>query len=414
MDFITQEYLPSSEDCLYLNVYTPNVKPPSPMAVMLFIHGGGFKSGSGNDDYYGPDFLMKYGIVLVTINYRLDALGFLNLGFKEVPGNAGMKDQVAALRWVQRNIAQFGGDPDNVTIFGTTAGAISCLLHALSPMSRGLFRRVIAMSGTPLFDISVEFESVRRGFNLGKVLGYETQNATALFGFLQKVPAYRLVNTRPYTIIAELYINNLVKMYQFTPVAQEDFGQERFLIEDPIDSLLEGNINDVDIMIGYSNEEGLSFVFYFEQYLINVYNRFPELLCPRRFLYYLSPVAYLPSSDAIKDYYFGKRPISISTMKEFVKFQSDNYKYQSLRYMRDVSVAYANRKFLYRFSGVSERNVYSRDALKYGLIGAGQRDIEMYLLYANIYKNLTITTKSESYRIIEQLTTLFTNYAKSG
>lgn len=101
-------------------------------------------------------------------------------------------------------------------------------------------------------------------------------------------------------------------------------------------------------------------------------------------------------------------------MKEFVKFQSDTYKYQSLRYMRDVSVAYAKRKFLYRFSGVSERNVYSRDALRYGLIGAGQRDIEMYLLYANIYKNLTITTKSESYRIIEQLTTLFTNYAKTG
>ncbi|XP_039755238.1 venom carboxylesterase-6-like [Pararge aegeria] len=411
IDNLNQEILFSSEDCLYLNVYTPNVKPESPMAVMVYIHGGGFQTGSGNDDKFGPDLLIPQNVVLVTMNYRLDAIGFLSLGSKEVPGNAGMKDQVAALKWVQRNIANFGGNPKKVTIFGNTAGGICCLLHCISRMSKGLFHRAIAMSGVPLLDIGVEFESARRGLTLGKIMGFETENTTALFKFLQNVPASKLLNTRPHVIIAEEYINNLVKMYQFGPVAEKDFGQERFLTEAPITSLLKGNVNDVDIMIGYSNNEGLSAISYFEEYLLDVYNRYPELLNPRRFLYYVSANVYLPVSDAIKDFYFGNKPINLNTMKEFVKLQSDTYKYQSLRYMRDISLAYARKKFLYRFSGVSERNVYSRDKLNYGLTGVGQRDIEMYLFYANMY-NLPIIKNSESFRIIQQITTLFANYAK--
>nr|XP_034829470.1 esterase FE4-like [Maniola hyperantus] len=413
IDFYTGELVPSSEDCLYLNVYTPNVMPTSPLAVMVYIHGGGFQSGSGNDDYLGPDFFMSLNVVLVTMNYRLDALGFLSLGSKEIPGNAGMKDQVAALKWVQRNIAQFGGNPHKVTIFGTTAGANSCLLHAISPMSKGLFHRVIAISGVPLIDFGVEFESARRGFTLGKIMGYETKNSTALFKFFKNVAAYRLVDTRPYTIIAEIYINNRAKMFQFGPVVEQDFGQERFLIEDSVEATINGNVNDVDIMIGYSNAEALSGVSYYEEYLIDVYNRFPELFNPRRFLYYISAVEYLPLSDAIVDYYFGEKPVSISTMKEFVTYLSDTFKYQSLRQISDVYYSFRKRKYLYRFSGVTERNVYSRDGLKYGLKGAGRNDIEMYLFQANKL-NLPVITNSKSYRIIKQITTLFANYAKFG
>lgn len=89
-----------SEDCLYLNVYTPSLEPTKLLPVMFWIHGGGFSSGSGNSHIYGPDFLVNQNVVLVTINYRLEALGFLCLDTKDVPGNAGMKDQVAGLRWV--------------------------------------------------------------------------------------------------------------------------------------------------------------------------------------------------------------------------------------------------------------------------------------------------------------------------
>lgn len=137
-----------SEDCLYLNVYTPSILPLILLPVMIFIHGGSFKSGSGNEEIYGPDFLVKNEVILVTINYRLGVFGFLSLQSKNIPGNAGMKDQVAALKWVKSNIENFGGDPNNITIFGESAGAASVSFHLISPLTKGLFKRAIIQSGS--------------------------------------------------------------------------------------------------------------------------------------------------------------------------------------------------------------------------------------------------------------------------
>lgn len=107
---------------------------------MFWIHGGGFTSGSGNSDIYGPHYLIAEDVVVVTINYRLGVLGFLSLDDPklEVPGNAGLKDQVMALKWVQKNIRNFGGDPNNVTIFGESAGGSSVHFLLLSPMAKGV------------------------------------------------------------------------------------------------------------------------------------------------------------------------------------------------------------------------------------------------------------------------------------
>ena len=109
----------------------------APKAVMVWLHGGGFHMGSGGTDLYGPGYLMEEDVVLVTLNYRLGPLGFLSLPQGGVSGNAGLKDQRMALRWVRENIAAFGGDPNKVTIFGESAGGTSVLLHQLSPLSRG-------------------------------------------------------------------------------------------------------------------------------------------------------------------------------------------------------------------------------------------------------------------------------------
>lgn len=114
------------EDAGVINVYTPYVKPKSLLPTMVWIHGGGFTSLSGNTDMFGPDYFMQKDVVLVTFNYRLGPIGFLSLKDPalEVPGNAGLKDQNFALKWVQRNIASFGGDPHNVTIFGESVGCV--------------------------------------------------------------------------------------------------------------------------------------------------------------------------------------------------------------------------------------------------------------------------------------------------
>ena len=108
------------EDAAVVNVYTPYTNPKKLLPVLFWIHGGGWNSGSGQTDLFGPDYFMQKDVILVTVNYRLGPVGFLSLEDPDVnvPGNAGLKDQTFALKWVQRNIKQFGGDKQNITVFG--------------------------------------------------------------------------------------------------------------------------------------------------------------------------------------------------------------------------------------------------------------------------------------------------------
>lgn len=144
---------PTSEDCLYLNVWTAAASADERRPVMLWIYGGGFFGGAGSEPRYGGEGLADKGAVVVTLNYRLGSLGFFahpdlsRESDRHVSGNYGMLDVIAALEWVQRNIAAFGGDPRNVTVFGESAGAIMTATLVGSPAAKGLFHRAIAQSG---------------------------------------------------------------------------------------------------------------------------------------------------------------------------------------------------------------------------------------------------------------------------
>jgi para-nitrobenzyl esterase len=143
----------SSEDCLYLNVWTAAKKAGEKRPVLVWIHGGGFSSGSGDVPVYDGEGLASKGVVMVTINYRLGAFGFLahpeltKESGRSASGNYGLLDMIAALQWVRRNIAAFGGDPGNVTIAGQSAGAFAVNFLMASPLAKGLFHRAIAQSG---------------------------------------------------------------------------------------------------------------------------------------------------------------------------------------------------------------------------------------------------------------------------
>jgi para-nitrobenzyl esterase len=142
-----------SEDCLYINVRTPQWPPKSPMPVMLWIHGGGNFAGASSEAIFDGESLARYGVVVVSANYRLGIFGFyehpeLTAESKHhASGNYGLVDQVAALKWVGENIDRFGGDPRNVTIFGESAGSLDINVLMTSPLSKGLFLRLIGESG---------------------------------------------------------------------------------------------------------------------------------------------------------------------------------------------------------------------------------------------------------------------------
>jgi para-nitrobenzyl esterase len=153
---VPEEGTKMSEDCLHLNVWTPGLRDGKKRPVMVWFHGGGYNSWSCNIDLYdGVNLCRKGDVVVVTVNHRLNGFGFLylaELGGKEFAesGNAGMLDLVLALKWVKENIAEFGGDPDNVTIFGESGGGAKCATLMAMPSARGLFNKVITESGQQL------------------------------------------------------------------------------------------------------------------------------------------------------------------------------------------------------------------------------------------------------------------------
>lgn len=177
------------EDCLRVNVYTRRLPPRRKLSPVLFyIHGGGFYSLSGQSyNYAGPQNLIDRNIVLVTINYRLGTLGFLSTGTHQAPGNNGLKDQVEALRWVQANIAQFGGDPNKVTLMGHGAGAISVSLHMVSPMSKDLFHRVILMDGAATAQWKVPRSQLKLAKRQARLLKCTVNNTVEMIDCMSKV-----------------------------------------------------------------------------------------------------------------------------------------------------------------------------------------------------------------------------------
>ena len=143
----------SDEDCLYLNIWTPAELPDEKLPVMFWIYGGGFNIGYGFDPDFDGEAMNGRGVILVTINYRNGPLGFIahprltERDVNKASGNYGILDQIMALKWVKENIADFGGDPDRITVFGQSAGGISTKILLASPLSRGLFKRAIIQSG---------------------------------------------------------------------------------------------------------------------------------------------------------------------------------------------------------------------------------------------------------------------------
>ncbi|HOX28947.1 MAG TPA: carboxylesterase family protein, partial [bacterium] len=205
MSLVPSDKVTGSEDCLFLNVWhATGISPTAKKPVMLFIHGGGFLYGSANWTLYdGAKLAVRGDVVVVTINYRLSAFGFLAhpaLKDKEgFVGNYGLHDQIAALKWVKKNIAAFGGDPGNVTVFGESAGGMSVGMLLLSPLAKGLFQKAIIESG-PAVIISKKMSSLeKQGEKIAEKFGCTDQKTAA--ACLRKISPVDLMKGTPASIV---------------------------------------------------------------------------------------------------------------------------------------------------------------------------------------------------------------------
>jgi para-nitrobenzyl esterase len=217
---------PLSEDCLYLNVYTPALRSPQGHGrpVLVWIHGGGLTLDAGRN--YDGSELAGNGIVVVTINYRLGALGFLadpalssRLGGPT--GNYGLMDQQAALRWVQRNIDRFGGDPHNVTIAGQSAGGLSVLAQLVSPGSRGLFERAVIESGSFALEQQPLAQAEAAGESIAAKAGCADQTAQCL----RDLPVADLVSSFPRFAIPGVIDGKVLTQSIGTALADGEFAR---------------------------------------------------------------------------------------------------------------------------------------------------------------------------------------------
>lgn len=280
---------PLDEDCLYLNIWTPfgvaNTTVPSVMSknqvhkinkptstsdqaksskeskrpVLVWIFGGGFYSGTSSLALYeGGALASEEDIIVVSMNYRVSALGFLYFGRPDAPGNAGLFDQLLALQWINDNIGQFGGDPERVTIFGESAGAVSISYHLLSPLSRNLFSQAILQSGaaTCPWGLMDSREIIANGLQLASLINCPSNQSDldAVVECLLKADPLALVSQ-------EVGQTRSILNFPFVPVVDGSF-----LIEPPAESLAKANFKQARVLLGSNYDEGNAFLIYLPEF----------------------------------------------------------------------------------------------------------------------------------------------------
>ncbi|XP_023018794.2 carboxylic ester hydrolase isoform X1 [Leptinotarsa decemlineata] len=244
-----------SEDCLYINVFTPVKKPSQDSYPTIFyIYGGAFVEGQSH--IYNPDFLIQQDLIVVTFDFRSGLFGFLSTEDESSYGNYGLKDQHAALKWVNSNIKQFGGDPDQVTMTGHSSGSISAMYQMIYPKSWGLYNRVICLSGEVTAELGLQKFPRKTAFNVGLSLGIKTDNSTELVERLRQMDIEQLKQAQTKVVIAgspNLLENGLL----FTPVI-EKVHNDAFISKPAIELLRNGEFARVPMITGMTTNEANS------------------------------------------------------------------------------------------------------------------------------------------------------------
>lgn len=370
-----------SEDCLYLNIWTPAKSADDRIPVLVWIYGGGFSFGSTSDPVHNGEPLARKGVVLVSIAYRVGQLGFLahpELSAENpnhVSGNYGLLDMIAGLEWIQKNIAAFGGDPNKVTIFGESAGGIAVSMLCASPLAKGLFYGAISQSGG-------SFGPTRPATFPGENMKTLKQAETDGEGFAQKAGVSTIAELRK---ISADSLPSGWGMPGGWPIV------DGYVIPDDQHRLYEaGKYNDVPVLIGYNSDEGASFSREKtpEEYIAGVKARYGKF-----------------AEELIKAYPVGEKTVP-KTARDLTRDAA--FGWQTWSWARLQAKAGKSKVYYYYFDQYPD---YPKDSPRFGYGSPHGQDVAY--VFMNLDSSNPQTTKSD-FEISEAMATYWTNFAKFG
>ncbi|XP_037042859.1 esterase E4-like isoform X1 [Bradysia coprophila] len=407
--------LTGEEDCLTLNIFTPNVNPTEKLPVIFYIHGGGLVYGGSI--VQGPGFLLEEDVIFVTINYRLGPFGFMSLGTPDYPGNAGFKDQLLALKWVNDNIHHFGGDRNMITLHGHSSGSESVNFHILSPASRGLFRRAIGGSGSAMnpwaFTSKNHTKIVREWMekpnaSVDEII--EWLNTADREQFLKS--AYSPPDKREKSIKTT-----------WSAVIENQEWENGFLTKSPGRYYRE-EPSDVDIMFGFSESEtiGMQYEDLNNPDSLKPFDEHFELQLPLIGLNYsFDSDKYRVYKEEIRNFYFGNQSIDKDHLTEYIRLMDDVFFIYGIdQIIKAQARRSTGRTYYYEFATVLGLNAFRdyANATALGFKGATHVEDMLYLFNTkiwapeNLYDGLRLD--SPEARFIKFLRTFVLNFVKSG
>lgn len=384
-------------DCLHLNVYVPtSAISTNQLPVLVWIHTGAFTSGSSGRAVYGPKFLVRHDIILVTFNYRLGPYGFLCLDTPAVPGNQGLKDQQLAFRWIKDNIAAFGGDANRITLFGQSAGSKSIDFH-MHLSEEILFNQAILQSGTILTPALIKNPGRDAAFKLAEHLGYVTSDVDDALSFISTVDTN--------TIIAS--VNELG--LHFEACIEQQFDGVNALVTDHPINLQVPNVRSIPLLVGCTDvEELLTYGNANDDFLRNsdiigdiIKNSFD----------FENDTYFDEMKEFVKQFYLGDKDVSTETLPEIMDLASDFRAVSPLqRSIRKYFNNGADRIFYYLFSYDGERN-YMKNVLNITFAGAAHIDELGYLFDVAVLQS---AVQPDDLVMVDRMTTMWTNFVKYG
>ncbi|GBP60047.1 Juvenile hormone esterase [Eumeta japonica] len=405
-----------NEDCLFLNIYVPLPHNEELLPVSLFAHGGEFNALSGYDDLiYGPQLLLEQNIIVVTFNYRLGALGFISLNIPEASGNAGLKDAILALKWVNKNIQFFGGDAEKITLGGNSAGAALTHYLMLSESTSGLFQKAFLNSGSALGYRFLARHPVENAIALAKEIGIESNNKTQILLQLKEADAFTIVEAQS-TLGKGNKRNGFRPFAPFVPSIEIE-STNAVLTDEPINIIKSGIPQNVPTLTGFNAKEGMKML---PAILRNV-SLIEELngdfkLCVPSDLEYPSDSEELNNlAQSIKEFYFNGANISKSNIGEFVNMITDTQFYHSTDYWIKLHKAHkeSNTLYYYKFDYDGSLNWFKLTN-QIDLPGPAHADELGYMFVTRMTAPLLQNATDTDNRVMQNFLSLWTNFIKYG